>query len=73
MVFDVWLICAIGVLRPVKLSEDGGYILSPLGVKLLAFGLKINIKEVNVKGTSVGLGWNDISEDSDVYMKKALV
>lgn len=72
MVFAVWLICAIGVLRTVKLSEDGGYILSPLGVKLLAFVLEINVKEVNVKGTSVGLGWNEISDDSDVDMKKAL-
>lgn len=71
---DTELLNSTGVLRPVKLSEDGDtYILSPLGVKLLSFGLNINIGEVNVKGTSVGLSWNDISDDSDVYMKKTLV
>lgn len=70
---DTELLNSTGVLRPVQLSEDGDtYILSPLGVKLLSFGLKINVKEINVKGTSVDLSWNDISEDSDVYMKKAL-
>lgn len=70
---DTELLNSTGVLRPVKLSEDGDtYILSPLGVKLLSFGLNINIGEVNVTGTSVGLSWNDISDDSDVYMKKAL-
>ena len=70
---DTELLNSTGVLRPVKLSEDGdSYILSPLGVKLLSFGLNINIGEVNVTGTSVGVSWNDISEDSDVYMKKAL-
>ena len=71
---DTELLNSTGVLRPVKLSEDGDtYILSPLGVKLLSFGLNINIGEVNVKGTSLGLSWNDISDDSDVYMKKTLV
>ena len=70
---DTELLNSTGVLRPVKLSENGDtYILSPLGVKLLSFGLNINIGEVNVTGTSVGLSWNDISDDSDVYMKKAL-
>lgn len=70
---DTELLYSTGVLRPVQLSEDGDtYILSPLGVKLLSFGLKINVKEINVKGTSVDLSWNDISEDSDVYVKKAL-
>ena len=70
---DTELLNSTGVLRPVKLSEDGdSYILSPLGVKLLSFGLNINIGEVNVTGTSVGLSWNDISDDSDVYMKNAL-
>lgn len=70
---DTELLNSTGVLRPVKLSEDGdSYILSPLGVKLLSFGLNINIGEVTVTGTSVGVSWNDISEDSDVYMKKAL-
>ena len=39
---------------------------------MLSFGLNINIGEVTVTGTSVGVSWNDISEDSDVYMKKAL-
>lgn len=70
---DTELLNSTGVLRPVHLSEDGDtYILSPLGVKLLSFGLKINVKEINVKGTSVDLSWNDINEDSDVYVKKAL-
>lgn len=70
---DTELLNSTGVLRPVKLSEDGdSYILSPLGIKLLSFGLNINIGEVTVTGTSVGVSWNDISEDSDVYMKKAL-
>lgn len=70
---DTELLNSTGVLRPVQLSEEGDtYILSPIGIKLLSFGLKINVKEVNVKGTSVGLGWNEISDDSDVYIKKAL-
>ena len=70
---DTELLNSTGVLRPVLLSEDGDtYILSPLGVKLLQYGLKTNVKIANVKGTSVDLSWNNISEDSDVYMKKAL-
>lgn len=70
---DTELLNSTGVLRPIQLSEEGDtYILSPIGIKLLSFGLKINAKEVNVKETSVGLGWNEISDDSDVYMKKAL-
>lgn len=70
---DTELLNSTGVLRPVKLSEDGDtYILSPLGVKLLQYGLMTNVKKVNVKGTSVDLSWNDISDDSKVYMKKAL-
>lgn len=70
---DTELLNSTGVLRSVLLSEDGDtYILSPLGVKLLQFGLKTNVKITNVKGTSVDLSWNNISEDSDVYMKKAL-
>ena len=70
---DTELLNSTGVLRPVKLSEDGDtYILSPLGVKLLQYGLMTNVKKVNVKGTSVDLSWNDISDDSEVYMKKAL-
>lgn len=70
---DTELLNSTGVLRPVLLSEDGDtYILSPLGVKLLQYGLKTNVKIANIKGTSVDLSWNNISEDSDVYMKKAL-
>lgn len=70
---DTELLKSTGVLRPVKLSEDGDtYILSPLGIKLLQYGLMTNVKKVNVKGTSVDLSWNDISDDSDGYMKKAL-
>lgn len=70
---DTELLNSTGVLRPVQLSEEGDtYTLSPIGIKLLSFGLKINVKEVNVKGTSVGLGWNEISDDSDLYIKKAL-
>lgn len=70
---DTELLNSTGVLRPVQLSEDGDtYILSPLGVKLLQYGLKTNVKIANVKGTSVDLSWNEISDDSDVYMKKAL-
>ena len=69
---DTELLNSTGVLRPVQLSEEGDtYTLSPLGIKLLSFVLKINVKEVNDKGTSVGLSWNEISDDSDVYMKKA--
>lgn len=70
---DTELLNSTGVLRPALLSEDGDtYILSPLGVKLLQYGLKTNVKIANIKGTSVDLSWNNISEDSDVYMKKAL-
>lgn len=70
---DTELLNSTGVLRPVLLSEDGDtYILSPLGVKLLQYGLKSNVKIANVKGTSVDLSWNNISEDSDVDIKKAL-
>lgn len=69
---DTELLNSTGVLRPVLLSGEGDtYILSPLGVKLLKYGLKTNVKIANVKGTSVDLSWNNISEDSDVYMEKA--
>lgn len=58
------LLNSTGVLRAVSLSADGdAYILSPLGVKLLKFGLGFDIEVQNVKGTSVGIEWEEISDD----------
>lgn len=70
---DTELLYSTGVLRLVKLSEEGDtYTLSPLGVKLLRFGLRKDVDVQNVIGTSVDLSWHNISDDSDVYMSKAL-
>ena len=48
--------------------KDGEEILTAFPSKYL----KSNVKIANVKGTSVDLSWNNISEDSDVDIKKAL-
>ena len=70
---DTELLYSTGVLRPALFSEEGDtYILSPLGINLLKFGLMTDVNVENVKGTSLELSWNNISEDSDVTIKKEL-
>lgn len=69
---DTELLNSTGVLRSVKFSSDGDtYILSPLGVKLLTFGLGVDAKVADVKGTSVSLNWEEISDDSDVVVRES--
>lgn len=70
---DTELLYSTGVLRPALFSEEGDtYILSPLGINLLKFGLMTDVNVENVKGTSLELSWNNISKDSDVTIKKEL-
>lgn len=70
---DTELLNSTGVLRPIQFSEDGDtYILSPLGVKLLKFGLGVDAVVKQVKGTSTGLSWKNISETSDISIDKSI-
>lgn len=64
---DTELLRATGVLRPILLNEKGDkYILSPLGIKLLRWGLMIEIQVQEVIGTSMGLSWEEIKEVPDI-------
>lgn len=66
---DTELLNSTGVLRPVRFTSEGDeYVLSPLGEKLLRFGLGQEVKVNRIKGTSTGLEWHDISEDSDIQI-----
>lgn len=70
---DTELLNSTGVLRPIQFSEEGDtYMLSPLGVKLLKFGLGVDAVVKQVKGTSTGLSWENISETSDISIDKSL-
>ena len=64
---DTHLLYSTGVLRPVMLHQDGDtYILSPLGQNLMRWGLKIQVSVEDVKGTSTGIGWEEVDELPDL-------
>lgn len=53
------------------LSPEYGVYVRGVG-ELVQSNLKKDVHAEVVKGTSVDMVWNEISDDSDVYMKKAL-
>lgn len=70
---DTELLFSTGVLRPAAFdSHDGdSYVLSPLGVKLVQFGMQTEVGIPMIKGASAGLEWKEIGEDeiSDMFDK----
>ena len=61
---DTELLFSTGVLRPVVYHSEGNkFILSPLGVSLLKWGLEITVNVPEIRGTSTGLEWEVIGDD----------
>lgn len=65
---DTELLFSTGVLRQAYLGEDGDkYILSPLGIKLLKFGVNVNIPTPQICGVKTGISWENIgNKDIDL-------
>ena len=60
---DSELLYSTGVLRPAVYHQDGDkYVLSPLGLKLMEYGLNYSVKASQIKGTSTGLKWIELEE-----------
>lgn len=60
---DSELLYSTGVLRPAVYHQDGDkYVLSPLGIKLMEYGLNYSVKPSQIKGTSTGLEWIELEE-----------
>lgn len=71
---DSELLYSTGVLRPAEYHQDGDtYVLSPLGVNLMKYGLKISVKIPQIKGTSTGLRWEEMGELPDSEGVKEIV
>lgn len=71
---DTELLYATGVLRSTVYHQDGDkYILSPLGVNLLKYGLRMSANPPKIKGTSTGVKWEEIGEVPDVKRVKDIV
>ena len=71
---DSELLYSTGVLRPALYHQDGDkYVLSPLGVNLMRYGLCLSVKEPNIKGTSTGIEWEEISEAPNIEDVKDIV
>lgn len=71
---DSELLYSTGVLRPAVYRSDGDkYILSPLGVNLLKWGLNYSIDIPRIKGTSTGLQWEDMDEVPNIEGVKEIV
>ena len=71
---DSELLYSTGVLRPAVYHQDGDkYVLSPLGVNLLRYGLKLHAESPQIKGTSTGIGWDEIGEVPNKEDVKELV
>lgn len=62
---DTELLFSTGVLRPAAFDSHEGdsYVLSPLGVKLVQFGMQAEVGVPLIKGASAGLEWREIGED----------
>ncbi len=57
---DSELLHSTGVLRPAMYHQDGDkYVLSPLGVNLMKYGLLLSVEIPQIKGTSMGLSWTE--------------
>jgi len=71
---DTELLFSTGVLRPAKYNQDGDkYVLSPLGVNLLRWGLWLTIESPQIKGASTGIEWEEIGDVPDVDRVKNIV
>lgn len=71
---DTELLYSTGVLRPARYHQDGDkYVLSPLGVNLLRWGLWISVETPQIKGTSAGIEWEEIGDVPDIERVKNLV
>lgn len=61
---DTELLYSTGVLRMVKVSEEGDkYILSPLGEKFMKWALGKNVNVKHVTGTKTEIHWESITEN----------
>lgn len=71
---DSELLYSTGVLRPAMYHQDGDkYVLSPLGVNLMKYGLRLSVEIPQVKGTYTGIGWEEIGEVPDIKGVKDIV
>ena len=71
---DSELLYSTGVLRPAMYHQDGDkYVLSPLGVNLMKFGLRLSVEIPQVKGTYTGIVWEKIGEVPDIKGVKDIV
>ena len=71
---DSELLFSTGVLRPAIYHQDGDkYILSPLGVNLIKYGLCYSVEMPQIKGTSTGIGWEEIGDIPDIEGVKKIV
>lgn len=62
---DTELLFSTGVLRPAAFSANEGdsYVLSPLGVKLVKYGMLLEVGIPLIKGASTGIEWEEIGEE----------
>ena len=71
---DSELLYSTGVLRPAVYHQNGDkYVLSPLGVTLMIYGLRIQVETPTIKGTSTGLEWEEIGDVPDINSVKEIV
>jgi hypothetical protein len=71
---DSELLYSTDVLRSAIYHQDGDkYILSPLGVNLMRYGLWLSVEIPQIKGTSTGLEWKEIGEVPDAEGVKEIV
>ena len=71
---DSELLYSTGVLRPAMYHQDGDkYVLSPLGVNLMKYGLRLSVEIPQVKGTYTGIRWEEIGEVPDIKGVKDIV
>ena len=60
---DTELLFATGVLRAARYHEDGDlYVLSPLGVNMLKWGMKMDVETPLIKGAATGPSWEDVAD-----------
>jgi hypothetical protein len=71
---DSELLYSTGVLRPAVYHQDGDkYVLSPLGVNLMKYGLWLSIEMPQIKGTFTGIAWETVGEVPDIEGVKDIV
>lgn len=71
---DSELLNSTGVLRPAVFNQGGDkYILSPLGVQLMKYGLGVSLNLPQIKGASTGVEWEDLGDVPNVEDVKEIV